>query len=77
MSHRPLCDSISSIRVTLQRLEEEFPAPEDQPAIAKLKRTLLLRMAELEFASATADMEKAKPKTKVILSHSGDESDAA
>lgn len=77
MPRLPSYDSISSIRYTLQRLEENYPAPEDQSVIAELKRILLLRIAELESASATADTQKAKPKPKVAVSHNGDESDTA
>ena len=41
---------IQSLRVTLSRLEKNFPLAEDEPVIAELKRLLLLRIAELEAA---------------------------
>ena len=41
---------IQSLRVTLQKIEEDFPSQADEPVVAGLKRILLLRIAELESA---------------------------
>ena len=68
MSRHPY-DFISSIRITLQRLEEEFPSPQDQSVIAELKRILLLRLADLEFVGAAVASENAKEaKSRASLS---------
>lgn len=50
MAPRISSEFVQSLRVTLKRLEENFPLPEDQPVIAELKRFLLLRIAEVESA---------------------------
>ena len=39
---------IRSLRVTLQKIDEDFPQQADEPVVAELKRLLLLRIAELE-----------------------------
>ena len=41
---------MQSLRVTLQKIEEDFPSQADEPVVAALKRILLLRIAELESA---------------------------
>jgi hypothetical protein len=64
MSLRPSTEIIESLRVVLHRLEEEFAFPEDQPAMAELKRILLLRIADLEaveLALDSADTDKPMP----------------
>ena len=48
MVFRPSPELVQSLRATLQKIEEIFPSPKDEPAIADLKRLLLLRIAELE-----------------------------
>lgn len=56
MRLRPSAELIQSLRVTLQKIEENFASPEDEPLIAELRRILLLRIAELE----SADTDKSK-----------------
>ena len=34
----------------MQKIDENFPTPADEPVVAELKRLLLLRLAELESA---------------------------
>lgn len=55
---RPSSEVIQSLRVTLQKLEENFPAPEDQPVIEELRRLLLLRIAQLESATKSNSTEE-------------------
>jgi len=50
MSPHLSSELIHFLRVTLQKIEEEFPSQEDEPVVAELKRLLLLRLAELESA---------------------------
>ena len=57
MSPRLSSELIQSLRVTLQKIDEEFPLQADEPVVAELKRLLLLRLAELE----SADTEKLNP----------------
>ena len=49
---------IQSLRVTLQKLEEDIRSQVDPPVVAELKRLLLLRIAELE-AIESADANEA------------------
>jgi hypothetical protein len=39
---------IQFLRITLQKIDEDFPSQADEPVVAELKRLLLLRLAELE-----------------------------
>ena len=48
MSPHLSSELIRSIRVTLQKIDEDFPQQADEPVVAELKRLLLLRVAELE-----------------------------
>jgi hypothetical protein len=48
VGQRPSSELIQSLRVTLQKLEENFASPEDHPPMAELKRILLLRIADLD-----------------------------
>lgn len=41
-------DLAESLRTTLQRLEEDFPHPEDDPPMDEMRRILLQRIAEVE-----------------------------
>jgi hypothetical protein len=50
MSPRLSSELIQFIRVTLQKIDENFPTPADEPVVVELKRLLLLRLAELESA---------------------------
>ena len=60
VSHRPSSELIQSLRTTLQKLEENFASPEDQPRIGELKRILLHRIADLEFVGAAVELADAK-----------------
>lgn len=60
MVHRPAYELIQSLRIVLQKLEEDFASPEDQPRITELKRILLLRIADLEFVGATVERANAE-----------------
>jgi hypothetical protein len=55
---------IQSLRVTLKKIDEEFPTQADEPVVAELKRLLLLRLAELE----AADTDKSNEPTEVMES---------
>jgi hypothetical protein len=48
MSPQLSSELIRSLRVTLQKIDEDFPSQADEPVVAALKRLLLLRVAELE-----------------------------
>ena len=50
MTPRLSSELVQSLRVTLQKIDEDFPRSEDEPVVAELKRLLLLRLAELESA---------------------------
>lgn len=53
--HMPLHSSeetIRSLRVTLTKLEENFPASGDKPAIREFRRIILKRIADLEITQA-------------------------
>ena len=43
---------IQSLRITLRKIDEDFPLQADEPVLATLKRLLHLRIAELESAGA-------------------------
>jgi hypothetical protein len=74
----PSHDFLSAVRLTLKRLEEEFPAPEDQSVIAELKRIILLRIADREFVAAAGERENAKEvKAELTLAQFGGKPDAA
>ena len=64
MGLRPSFELIQSLRVTLQKIEENFATPEDEPVIAELKRILLLRIADIEAVDALreADASEAAPE---------------
>lgn len=51
-SSRPSCDTLRSLRITLQKLEQNSDGDEDASAMVELKRILLNRIAELEVVSA-------------------------
>jgi hypothetical protein len=52
MGPRPTSEVIENLRITLQKLEQNFDSSEDEPAVAELKRILLIRIADLEAAGA-------------------------
>jgi hypothetical protein len=57
MVHRPAAELIHSLRAVLQKVEETFASPEDQPTLSELKRILIHRIADLEFVGASVEME--------------------
>jgi hypothetical protein len=64
----------------LQKLEENFASPEDQPQIAELKRILLVRIADLEFVGAAiglADAKEAEHQSAVRRSFIEDDPEVA
>jgi hypothetical protein len=62
MSPRLSSELIRSLRVTLQKIDEEFPTQADEPAVAELKRLLLLRLAELEAADTDKSNSTNEPE---------------
>jgi len=50
MSANLSSELLQFLRITLQKIEENFPSQEDEPVVRELKRLLLLRVAELELA---------------------------
>jgi hypothetical protein len=60
MVHRPAAELIQSLRAALQKVEDTFVSPEDQPNIAELKRILIHRIADLEFVGAAVAMSNAE-----------------
>ncbi|HMG87933.1 MAG TPA: hypothetical protein VK574_19530 [Terracidiphilus sp.] len=63
---------IQSLRVTLQKIDDDFPSQADEQMVAELKRLLLLRIAELESAgtdkpNSTDESEGLEPLSVVCL----------
>lgn len=56
MGSRPSSELLRSLRVTLQKLEESFALPEDEPNVTELKRILLLRIADIEVIDALQEV---------------------
>jgi hypothetical protein len=52
MVSRPTLDTLESLRITLQKLEHSLDSMQDATAMAELKRSILLRIAELEAANS-------------------------
>jgi hypothetical protein len=52
MAPRPSKETLESLRVTLQKLEQSTDAPLNGQDVAELKQILLNRIAELEALSA-------------------------
>jgi hypothetical protein len=48
MVSRPSLDTLESLRITLQKLEHGLDSMRDPTVMAELKRSILLRIAELE-----------------------------
>jgi len=46
----------------LQKIDENFPTPADEPVVAELKRLLLLRLAELESAGTCESNSTDEPE---------------
>jgi len=61
MGPRPSSELIQSLRLTMQYLDERYASDADQPALAELKRILLLRVAEIEAFEATAEPAEERP----------------
>jgi hypothetical protein len=51
MVSRPSLDTLESLRITLQKLERGLDSMQDATAMVELKRSILLRIAELEASS--------------------------
>jgi hypothetical protein len=61
MVSRPSPDTLESLRITLQKLEHGIDSMLDAAAMAELKRTILLRIAELEAANAVQHVAVVEP----------------
>ncbi len=64
MSLRAPKDTIESLRLTLQRLEQTADSSHDPEASAELKRILLLRIATLEALEALKAGDPSQPPAK-------------
>ena len=64
MSLRAPKDTIESLRLTLQRLEQTADSSNDPEASAELKRILLLRIATLEALEALKASATSSPSAK-------------
>ena len=60
MTPRPMPDTIETLRLTLQRLEQTTDPARDSAHLAAIKRVLLNIIAELEIAQA---LESSAPNT--------------
>ena len=60
MTPRPMPDTIETLRLTLQRLEQTTDPARDSAHLAGIKRVLLNIIAELEIAQA---LESSAPNT--------------
>ena len=49
---------IQSLRLTLQKIDDDFPSPADEHVVEQLKRLLVLRLAELEAAHTSNPTDK-------------------
>ena len=63
MVGRPSVDTLESLRVTLQTLEQASSTMQDASALADLKRMVLLRIAELEAANTLPHDEVVEPSS--------------
>ena len=52
MGLRPTSGVIENLRIALQQMEQNFDSSENEPAVAELRRILLIRIADLEAAVA-------------------------
>jgi hypothetical protein len=80
MVHRPAAELIHSLRAVLQKVEETFASPEDQPTLSELKRILIHRIADLEFVGASVEMsnaEEAKHQNAILPSVIKDDPEVA
>lgn len=62
MSPHLTSELIRFLRVTLQKIDENFPSQADEPVVAELKRLLLLRVAELESDDIDKAMSTEEPE---------------
>jgi len=65
MTLRPTREAIENLRLTLQTLEQNFESVDDEPAMAKFKRILLSRIADLEAAEALEPADREVKDTSV------------
>jgi hypothetical protein len=63
MVSRPSLDTLESLRITLQKLESGLDSMQDATAMAELKLSILLRIAELEAANTLQHDEVSVPRT--------------
>jgi hypothetical protein len=63
MTHRPSQDTLESLRITLQKLEQTTFTGKEVKAMAALKSILLNRIADLEVATTLAPAETETAKT--------------
>ncbi len=63
MGPRPTREVIQNLRVTLQKLEQNFDSREDETVVAELKRILLIRIADLEADEAAHSEAVQSPTT--------------
>lgn len=62
MPSRLSSELLRSLRVTLQKIDEDFPSQTDELVVAALKRLLLLRVAELESAGTDESNSTDEPE---------------
>jgi hypothetical protein len=62
MSPRISSELIQSLRVTLQKIDNDFPSQADEPVVKELKSLLLLRIAELELAGTDKSNSTDEPE---------------
>lgn len=60
-SPRPSAELLNSLRITLQKIEENFASVENEPVISELKRIILLRIADIEAVDALKQSESLTP----------------
>jgi hypothetical protein len=61
---RPTRDTIESLRLTLERVEQSIDPSADAQEIAELKRILLARIADLEAVTA---LEAQSPMSSAVV----------
>jgi hypothetical protein len=54
---RPSAETKESLRITLEKVQECFHSPENEPAMVELKHIILQRIADLEAMEAFAPAE--------------------
>jgi len=67
MVRQPICEKVESLRVTLNRLEQNAEPDGDAANLAELKRILLKRIAELEAEQALKSNPPAVPDAAALI----------